>query len=105
MENATETELRQKLASLQKSRLQAARRCAISFGIISILALLAFVFGYVQLQKGRETAELAELASKERNEALMMRDRAEMMTHKAQLAMQKLEQLTIELEICKASKK
>ncbi len=105
MDNATETEMRQQLASLQKSRVQAARRCVISLVTVSILALLAFVFGYVQLQKGQEMTKLSELVSYERNEALMMRDRAEMMTHEAQLAIQKLEQLTIELEICKASKK
>jgi hypothetical protein len=102
MESTTETELRKQVEGLQKSRLQQARRCATMFGIISILALISFVYGFVQHAEGQRLSEQAE---QERQQAIVARDEALRQVGEAELAMKKLEQLTIELEICKASRK
>jgi Tfp pilus assembly protein FimT len=72
------------------------------FGIISILALISFVYGFVQHAEGQRLSEQAE---QERQQAIVARDEALRQVGEAELAMKKLEQLTIELEICKASRK
>jgi len=105
MESTTETQLRQQLEALRKSRVVDARRCATWTGIVSVAAILGFAYGYVQQEKGLTARTMMELATKEKQEALMMRDRAEVLAQEASIAMKRLEQLTIELEICKASKK
>jgi hypothetical protein len=102
MESASETELRKQVEELQKSRVQQARRWATMFGIISILALISFVYGFVQ---HTEAQRMSEQAEKEKREAIIARDEALRQVGEAELAMKKLEQLTIELEICKASRK
>lgn len=92
--------LRQQLDDLEKLRLKAARRCVVGFGAASILALLGFVYGYVQQA---ESTRVHDDARKEMQEALMLRDKAEQQVAEAKQAMLKLEALTIELEICRAS--
>jgi hypothetical protein len=72
------------------------------FGVISIMALLSFVYGYVQHTEGQRMSEQTE---QERQQAIIARDEALRQVSEAELAMKKLEQLTVELEICKASKK
>lgn len=71
-------------------------------GFVSIVALLVFVYGYVQHIHGQQ---MTDAAAREKQEAVMMRDEATRRMAEAELAMKKLEQLTIELEICKASRK
>jgi hypothetical protein len=102
METGTVAELKGQLEELQKSRVRQARRCATMFGIISILALIGFVYGYVQHDEGRRMSERAEV---EKQQAISARDEALRQVSEAELAMKELEQLTIELELCKASKK
>lgn len=102
METTTDAQLRSQLEDLQKKRVREARRSAIWVGVVSIVALLCFVYGYVQHIAGEK---LAERAAMERQEALMIQDKAEKQMAEAELALKKMEQLTIELEICKASKK
>lgn len=102
MESATETELRKQVEELQKSRVRQARRCATVFGIVAVLALVFFVYGSVRNEEGKMMMEQAE---KEMQQAIITRDEALRQLSEAEIAMKKLEQLTIELEICKASKK
>ena len=102
MESVSETELRKQVEELKKSRLQAARRCATGFGIISVLALMSLVYAYVQYNAGQR---MSDQADKERQQAITARDEALRQVSEAEIAMKRLEQLTIELEICKASKK
>lgn len=102
METTTDAQLRSQLEDLQKKRVREARRSAIWVGVVSIVALLCFVYGYVQ---HIENEKIVERAAKERQEALMMHDKVERQMAEAELALKKMEQLTIELEICKASKK
>lgn len=102
MENHSEQQLKQQIEALQRLRVTSARRCATIFGIVSILALISFVYGYVQRIEAQKINERAE---KEKREAMLILDGAQRDVAEAKLAMMKLEQLTIELEICRASKK
>lgn len=103
MDEASEwANLRAQVAQLEHARVKQARRSATMFGVIAVAGLIAGVFGFVQQEASKRCHALAigleEKALRMETEALAARDRAE-------IAAKTVEQLTIELEICKAVRK
>jgi hypothetical protein len=86
--------LRDQLEAMQKDRLKLARRCATMFGTISIIALIAFVYGLVQHVDSARISEISRV-----NEMTALK--AEVEARKHQDAFMKLR---AQLDSCKSRK-
>ena len=88
-------QLHEQIKKMEKLAVQRARRSAIGFGVIAIIALISFVYAFVQHEKSQQQQELAiqkeRIALLAEEDAIRSRDKAEFCQH--------------ELSTCRASQK
>lgn len=91
--------LREKVRRLEADKVRIARRGAILFAVPALIALIVGVHGFVRNEACEERMmTLEEMAFRMEQEAIAARDRAE-------IAAKTVEKLTIDLEICNATRK
>lgn len=59
MSHESGQDLRDQLEAMQRNAVKQARRCATMFGVISIVALIAFVYGFVRKVEAERMSEIA----------------------------------------------
>lgn len=90
--------LRERVRRLEADKVRMARRGAILFAVPALIALMVGVYGFVRNEACEERMMALEgMALRMEKEAMAARDRAE-------FAARTVERLTIDLEICNATK-